>query len=801
VNLFERLVLADGLVVRRIGDLPRAVRRGLEAPLDSVAVSLPGSRSLAQLIGADAAAFLDEFGTPCSIPDAVLSYSVRSGVAPEALLEDIYPLVQQFCRAGFLVSPAGMGASTSATLPPDAEVSNARVVRAVHITVDTEIYQVRIPDGTLATMKRLRPGASPVATAALEREIRIIARLDGAGAPRLLGTGVFAGTRYLLEEWCGARRIDIAAQESEAADSPDDGLSIGRLGLAGRLIETYASLHEAGVLHGDVHPGNVIVSDEGRVSLVDFGFGRLINRDEMASTVFRVGVGYYFEPEYARAILLGETAPSATAAGEQYAVGALAYELLSGRRPIELSLDRRLSMQQIAEEPPKSLGLLGTPWEEIEQILLRALSKDPVSRFPQMRSMAEAFSAQARAAADHVMDNRSQSPHGGSRSRERQNRVAGQGTQAIRERYGLESRLIERGLTDAPTASISFGASGVAWVLYRVAELEEDAELLAAADIWSARAHRDIGSKAAFVNARLDLTEDTLGSISIYHAEPGVHLTSALVATGRGDTASTNAEVEHFVRSIDRPCRRLDLTAGLASALLGCVLLLKAVPKDLTSRPKVEAAGAQLYERIAAVLRELGSIGGCETFPWLGIAHGWAGVLFGLLRWAELTNQDPLSDIADRLDQLGALAIVKGRGLTWPRAITFTDRSASGTLGWCHGSAGHALLWAMAHRITGQQNFARFAASAANDAWDNANPVDATLCCGLTGQAYAQLALYRLDGSASWLGRARELGARARTRPSGFLDSLYEGRLGQLLFDAEIVRPDRAAVPVMESAV
>ena len=125
------------------------------------------------------------------------------------------------------------------------------------------------------------------------------------------------------------------------------------------------------MLHGDVHPRNIVVAGD-RVVLLDFGVARLVDEPPR---VGRAGVPFFFEPEH--------ELPSSPA-GEQYALAALLYLLIAGRHYLDFRLDREELERQIETDSPAAL----VDWPEPERILFRALEKDPARRYASIADMA-----------------------------------------------------------------------------------------------------------------------------------------------------------------------------------------------------------------------------------------------------------------------------------------------------------------------------------------------------------------------------------------------------------------------------
>ena len=172
----------------------------------------------------------------------------------------------------------------------------------------------------------------------------MLRHLNGADAPRLLRSGAAAGIPWLLLEWCEGVPIRVAAATLRHSS---DGAA-GLLALCRRVAQAYARLHANGVVHGDVHPGNLIVLPSGAVRIVDFGAARGPGLAEPS----RGGVPAYSAPDHARAILAGGVLGPATESSDQYGLASVLYELFTGHGYLDFALDEDKMLRQIAEDPP-----------------------------------------------------------------------------------------------------------------------------------------------------------------------------------------------------------------------------------------------------------------------------------------------------------------------------------------------------------------------------------------------------------------------------------------------------------------
>jgi serine/threonine-protein kinase len=365
--------------------------------------------------------------------------------------------------------------------------------------------------------------------------------------------------------------------------------------------------------------------------------------------------------------------------------------------------------------------------------------------------------------------------------------------------FGL---VLARGLPAPPTGSVNYGAAGVAYLFYRTACLRGDPRLLATADLWVNRARQESTRPDAFYNPELEITEDTVGRVALYHTTSGVHCVQGLISQAMGDAASARAAAQQFVAAARQPCTNLDLTLGQSSLVIGCAALREALADSPGSDPTgLTELGQETVQRIWSQLDGYGTLNEGSELTWMGIAHGWAGILYATLRWC-LASGTPLPPaFPDRLEQLAGCAEPAGRGLCWPRLSRRGAGAREPWSGWCHGSAGYVFLWTLAYQATGAAEWLRLAQGAAWHAWEDTGPNGHSLCCGVAGRGYALLNMYRCTGDPAWLDRARELGQRAAAsvatgEPMPY--SLYKGTVGVALLAADLEQPASACMPLFE---
>ncbi|NNK47552.1 MAG: serine/threonine protein kinase, partial [Gemmatimonadetes bacterium] len=236
------------------------------------------------------------------------------------------------------------------------------------------------------------------------RERQILATLEHPHIARLLDGGVTErGVPYLVMEYVTGRRLDRYCDDGQLT-VPE------RLRVFEDVCRAVHYAHTKLVVHRDLKPGNVMVTDDGSVKLLDFGIAKLLDPepDSSGDTMTRAG-GRVLTPEYASPEhLQGE--PMGTAS-DVYSLGVLLYELLAGRRPFPdfdslRDLERAVCSEapqrpsRALEEDPESDVVAGnrstTPARlvrsltgDLDNIVLSAIRKEPERRYSSARSLVD----------------------------------------------------------------------------------------------------------------------------------------------------------------------------------------------------------------------------------------------------------------------------------------------------------------------------------------------------------------------------------------------------------------------------
>jgi eukaryotic-like serine/threonine-protein kinase len=237
-----------------------------------------------------------------------------------------------------------------------------RVYRALDRELDDEIaLKVLAPDAF---------GEGSFTVPALRQEIRLARKITHPNVVRTHDLGEFGGLRFLTMEYVPGTTLREVI-DRRGAISLGPGLQIAK-----QLCRGLAAVHEAGILHRDVKPPNIMVLPNGVVKLMDFGIARPSEGIDPASEVGQtVGTPYYMSPEQARGLALDERS-------DVYAVGVVLYELFTGKRPIE-GRDPAEVMRAHASASPVPPGSLRPDLPELlDRIVMSCLAKSPERRPP-----------------------------------------------------------------------------------------------------------------------------------------------------------------------------------------------------------------------------------------------------------------------------------------------------------------------------------------------------------------------------------------------------------------------------------
>jgi tetratricopeptide (TPR) repeat protein/TolB-like protein len=212
------------------------------------------------------------------------------------------------------------------------------------------------------------------------REVKIARRISHPNICRMFDYGEAEGLCFLTMELVEGRTL--RAHLAAGPLTPERALNIAR-----QVAEGLAAAHMQGVIHRDLKPENVILREDGRAVVVDFGLARSA-ATEHTSVATIAGTPTYMSPEQLRGEALDVRS-------DVFAIGLLSAELLTGRSPFEQG-SLAATTSAILRDPPRPLDVPSLPRmtaSALDAVIGRALAKAPEDRFPSASELAAALAS------------------------------------------------------------------------------------------------------------------------------------------------------------------------------------------------------------------------------------------------------------------------------------------------------------------------------------------------------------------------------------------------------------------------
>jgi eukaryotic-like serine/threonine-protein kinase len=208
------------------------------------------------------------------------------------------------------------------------------------------------------------------------REAAAAASLRHPNIVTVYDRGEARGTSYIAMEYLDGPTLKEEIGHRAPMPEPEV------IGYATQALAALDAAHRQGVVHRDIKPHNMVLTDEGRLKVTDFGIARAANTQQMTEVGSIVGTAQYLSPEQARGLPVGPQS-------DIYSMGVVLYEMLCGELPFDGDSAVEIAMKQVSDPPPPLHARNRLVSPAMEQVVMRALAKDPALRFQSARQMAE----------------------------------------------------------------------------------------------------------------------------------------------------------------------------------------------------------------------------------------------------------------------------------------------------------------------------------------------------------------------------------------------------------------------------
>ncbi len=236
---------------------------------------------------------------------------------------------------------------------------------------DVYLARDRLRSGREVALKTIRGRVDDLLRAAFEREFATLTTLSVPGVAQVYDFGVMSvrsgepAAAFFTRTYIDGQPLDAAVSGQPLP---------ARIDAFMKVAAVIAPLHRAGVVHGDIKPGNSIVDVQGRAWLIDFGLAKLAGQSRSGEALTAAGTPPYMAPE----LLRGH---SATVAADIYALGVTLWQLVAGEHPFA-SYGPRAIAARLEGKLPEIPVTAANDVRVALQVAQRCLAKEPLDRFP-----------------------------------------------------------------------------------------------------------------------------------------------------------------------------------------------------------------------------------------------------------------------------------------------------------------------------------------------------------------------------------------------------------------------------------
>ena len=209
-----------------------------------------------------------------------------------------------------------------------------------------------------------------------QREALSVSNLSHPNIVEVYDVGEEEGSHYIVMEYIDGKTLKQLLKKRESLTLSEV------IDIMTQLTDGISHAHESYIIHRDIKPQNIMIEDDGRIKITDFGIAMALNATQLTQTNSVMGSVHYLAPEQA-------SGKSATIKSDIYSMGILMYELITGTVPFRGDNAVEIALKHMKDKIPSIRKQDPSIPQSVENILLKATAKNPRNRYDSAKSMHE----------------------------------------------------------------------------------------------------------------------------------------------------------------------------------------------------------------------------------------------------------------------------------------------------------------------------------------------------------------------------------------------------------------------------
>ena len=209
-----------------------------------------------------------------------------------------------------------------------------------------------------------------------QREALSVSNLSHPNVVEVYDVGEEDGSHYIVMEYIEGKTLKQLLKKRESLTLTEV------IDIMTQLTDGIAHAHESYIIHRDIKPQNIMIEDDGRIKITDFGIAMALNATQLTQTNSVMGSVHYLPPEQA-------SGKSATVKSDIYSLGILMYELLTGSVPFKGDNAVEIALKQMKDKIPSVRKQDPSIPQSVENIIIKAAAKNPRNRYDSAKEMHE----------------------------------------------------------------------------------------------------------------------------------------------------------------------------------------------------------------------------------------------------------------------------------------------------------------------------------------------------------------------------------------------------------------------------